>query len=109
PSWAHPFGTDQYGHDVFSRVLVAARLDLTIALSAVAFSLTIGVLIGAMAGVFGPWADEGLMRAQDVLQAFPRFVFPMAGAGPLHGHRGDRRDQRPGLRAPDAEPDAHRP
>src|SRR5262249_28089868 len=81
PSWAHPFGTDQYGHDVFSRVLVAARLDLTIALSAVAFSLTIGVLIGAMAGVFGRWADEGLMRAQGGLPAVPRVVFPLAVAG----------------------------
>ena len=80
PSWAHPFGTDQYGHDVFSRVLVATRLDLTIAISAVAFSLTIGVLIGAMAGFFGRWTDEGLMRTQDVLQAFPRFVFAMAVA-----------------------------
>ena len=51
-----------------------------IALSAVAFSLTIGVLIGAVAGFFGRWTDEGLMRTQDVLQAFPRFVFAMAVA-----------------------------
>src|SRR5207248_8056725 len=80
PTWGHPFGTDQYGHDIFTRVLVAARLDLIIALSAVAFSLTIGVLIGAAAGFLGRWIDEGLMRTQDVLQAFPRFVFAMAVA-----------------------------
>src|SRR5213080_3361685 len=59
PAWAHPFGTDQFGHDVFTRVLIAARLDLIIALSAVAFSLTIGVLIGAAAGFLGRWIDEG--------------------------------------------------
>jgi peptide/nickel transport system permease protein len=78
PSWAHPFGTDQYGLDVFSRVLVAARLDLEIALSAVAVSMCIGVLLGAIAGFLGRWTDELIMRSQDVLQAFPRFVFAMA-------------------------------
>jgi peptide/nickel transport system permease protein len=78
PSWAHPFGTDQYGLDVFSRVLVAARLDLEIALSAVAVSMCIGVLLGAIAGFLGRWTDEVIMRSQDVLQAFPRFVFAMA-------------------------------
>jgi peptide/nickel transport system permease protein len=80
PSWAHPFGTDQYGLDIFTRVLVAARLDLGIAVSAVAFSLVIGVTIGAAAGFLGRWMDEGLMRTQDILQAFPRFVFAMAVA-----------------------------
>jgi peptide/nickel transport system permease protein len=78
PTWAHPFGTDQYGLDIFTRVLVAARLDLLIALSAVAFSLSIGVVLGAAAGFLGRWADETIMRTQDVLQAFPRFVFAMA-------------------------------
>jgi peptide/nickel transport system permease protein len=80
PSWSHPFGTDQFGHDVFTRVLVAARLDLIIALSAVAFSMSVGVLLGAIAGFLGRWADEAIMRTQDVLQAFPRFVFAMAVA-----------------------------
>ena len=80
PMWAHPFGTDQYGHDIFTRVLVAARLDLIIALSAVAFSMCIGVFLGAAAGFLGRWADELIMRSQDVLQAFPRFVFAMAVA-----------------------------
>jgi peptide/nickel transport system permease protein len=80
PTWAHPFGTDQYGHDIFTRVLIAARLDLIIALSAVAFSMSIGVFLGAAAGFLGRWADELIMRSQDVLQAFPRFVFAMAVA-----------------------------
>jgi peptide/nickel transport system permease protein len=78
PTWSHPFGTDQFGFDIFSRVLVAARLDLTIALSAVAVSLCVGVLLGAAAGFLGRWTDESIMRTQDVLQAFPRFVFAMA-------------------------------
>jgi len=80
PTWAHPFGTDQFGHDLFTRVLVAARLDLFIALSAVAFSMSIGVTLGAVAGFLGRWFDEAIMRTQDVLQAFPRFVFAMAVA-----------------------------
>ena len=80
PSWSHPFGTDQYGLDVFTRVLIAARLDLIIALSAVAFSMSVGVILGAVAGFLGRWFDEGIMRLQDVLQAFPRFVFAMAVA-----------------------------
>jgi peptide/nickel transport system permease protein len=83
PTWSHPFGTDQYGFDIFTRVLVAARLDLTIALSAVAVSLGIGVLLGAVAGFLGRWFDEVIMRTQDVLQAFPRFVFAMAIAWAL--------------------------
>jgi peptide/nickel transport system permease protein len=80
PTWAHPFGTDQFGHDVFTRVLVAARLDLIIALSAVAVSMSAGVILGATAGFLGRWFDEAIMRTQDVLQAFPRFVFAMAVA-----------------------------
>ena len=80
PSLAHPFGTDQYGQDVFTRVLVAARLDLMIAASAVVISAVVGVFLGAVSGFLGRWVDEFVMRSQDVLQAFPRFVFAMAVA-----------------------------
>jgi peptide/nickel transport system permease protein len=80
PSLAHPFGTDQYGQDVLTRVLVAARLDLMIALSAVLISAFVGVLLGAVSGFLGRYVDEFVMRSQDVLQAFPRFVFAMAVA-----------------------------
>jgi peptide/nickel transport system permease protein len=83
PSLAHPFGTDQYGLDVFTRVLVAARLDLMIVFSAVLISMTIGVTLGAISGFLGSWPDEVVMRSQDVLQAFPRFVFAMAIAWAL--------------------------
>jgi peptide/nickel transport system permease protein len=78
PSLAHPLGTDQFGHDVFTRVIVAARLDLMIALSAVGISMAVGVFLGAISGFVGGYLDEAVMRSQDVLQAFPRFVFAMA-------------------------------
>ena len=80
PSLAHPFGTDQYGEDLLTRVMVAARLDLLMAGSAVLLSMAVGVTLGAVSGFFGRWLDEGVMRSQDVLQAFPRFVFAMAVA-----------------------------
>jgi len=83
PSLAHPFGTDQYGEDILTRVVVAARLDLFMVLSAVGASMLIGVALGAVAGFFGRFFDEGIMRSQDVLQAFPRFVFAMAVAWAL--------------------------
>ena len=80
PSFSHPFGTDQFGQDILTRVLVAARLDLMIALSAVAISMAVGVFLGALSGFIGGYLDEAVMRSQDVLQAFPRFVFAMAVA-----------------------------
>lgn len=80
PSPSHPFGTDELGQDVFSRVIVAARLDLATVLAGVAISLTVGVVIGAVAGFRGGFVDSLLMRSQDVLQAFPPFVFAMAVA-----------------------------
>jgi peptide/nickel transport system permease protein len=80
PSLSHPFGTDQFGQDVFTRVLVATRLDLTIALSAVLISAFVGVALGAVSGFLGRYVDELVMRSQDVVQAFPRFVFAMAVA-----------------------------
>jgi ABC-type dipeptide/oligopeptide/nickel transport system permease subunit len=77
PSWAHLFGTDQFGRDVFSLVVYGARIDLFIALSAVVVSMTIGTLIGAVSAYVGGYADEGSMRLMDILQAFPRFIFAM--------------------------------
>ena len=83
PSLAHPLGTDQYGEDLLTRVMVAARLDLVMALSAMLLSMAVGVLLGAVAGFFGRFLVEGVIRSQDVLQAFPRFVFAMAVAWAL--------------------------
>jgi len=78
PSALHWFGTDQIGRDVFSRVVVATRLDIFIALSAVALSFVIGASIGAMCGYLGGWIDRWISRMVDVLMAFPLFVLAMA-------------------------------
>ena len=67
-----------FGEDVFSRVLWGARFDLLIAAVAVGIALVLGGALGAVAGFTGGWADEGLMRAMDVLQAFPTSSSPSA-------------------------------
>lgn len=77
PSTSHWFGTDQFGHDIFSRVLYGARLDLLIALASVAVSAIIGSVIGGVSGYVGRFVDEATMRLMDMLQAFPRFIFAM--------------------------------
>lgn len=77
PSWNHWFGTDQLGRDVFSRVVVATRLDLTIAVSAVAISFILGSVLGSLAGFFGGWTDRIVGRITDTIMAFPLFVLAM--------------------------------
>ena len=78
PSAAHWFGTDQLGRDIFSRVLVATRLDLVIATSAVTLSFTVGSVLGGACGYFGGLLDRSVARVIDVLMAFPLFVLAMA-------------------------------
>jgi peptide/nickel transport system permease protein len=85
PSWSHLFGTDAIGFDIFSRVLYAARLDLGIAFGAVGIALLAGCLLGAMAGFFGRFTDEVIMRGCDILSAFPSFILALgvvAALGP---------------------------
>jgi peptide/nickel transport system permease protein len=77
PSAAHWFGTDQLGRDVFSRVIVAARLDLVISVAAVALSFVFGSALGATAGYFGGWTGKLVGRACDTIMAFPLFVLAM--------------------------------
>ncbi len=77
PSLAHPFGTDNVGRDVLSRVIVAARLDLAIAVSAVALSFGVGAAAGALAGFRGGWTDLVVGRLIDTIMAFPLFVLAM--------------------------------
>jgi peptide/nickel transport system permease protein len=87
PSLAHPMGTDVSGIDIFSRVISAPRVDLTIALVSTAIAFVGGVVLGVISGFFagsrGFWriASEGIMRAADVFQAFPVFVFALALVG----------------------------
>ncbi|NMF85025.1 ABC transporter permease [Nodosilinea sp. P-1105] len=77
PSWSHWFGTDQLGRDIFSRVVVATRLDLGIAVLAVALSFLVGSAMGTCAGYFGGWTDRIISRLVDTLMAFPLFVLAM--------------------------------
>ncbi|GAA3955528.1 ABC transporter permease [Allohahella marinimesophila] len=77
PSAAHWFGTDHLGRDVFSRVVVATRLDLGIAVSAVALALAAGIFLGAASGYFGGWTDRITGRLMDTIMAFPLFVLAM--------------------------------
>ncbi|NKC33447.1 ABC transporter permease [Falsiroseomonas selenitidurans] len=78
PSAAHWFGTDQIGRDIFSRVLVATRLDLGIAAASVALVLAAGGFAGLAAGFFGGWVDMVVGRIADTIMAFPLFVLAMA-------------------------------
>jgi peptide/nickel transport system permease protein len=77
PSTAHWFGTDALGRDIFSRVIVATRLDLGIAFSAVLLSFVIGMPLGLAAGFFGGWWDRIVTRLADTVMAFPLFVLAM--------------------------------
>ncbi len=78
PSADYWFGTDHLGRDIFSRVVVAARLDFAIAIMAVSLSAVVGVSIGALSGYVGGWLDRILGRFVDVMMAFPLFVAAMA-------------------------------
>jgi len=77
PSWQHWFGTDQTGRDIFSRVVVATRLDVIIALFSVALVFAMGGLAGIAAGYFGGWTDRIVSRVADTIMAFPLFVLAM--------------------------------
>ncbi len=77
PSWDHWFGTDQVGRDIFSRLIVATRLDMVISIAAVSLSFALGSCLGACAGFFGGWLDRIGSRLMDTIMAFPLFVLAM--------------------------------
>ena len=83
PSLEHPFGTDQLGRDVFSRVLHGGRASLPAAIAVVLIGSSVGTLIGAVAGYGGRLIDEVAMRVTDMVQAFPVLVLAMAVAAAL--------------------------
>lgn len=83
PGGPHLLGTDLNGMDVWSRLLSAGRLDLGIAVAAVALAVAVGTLLGLVAGYRGGWVDDVLMRLVDIFQAFPTFILALAVAALL--------------------------
>jgi peptide/nickel transport system permease protein len=89
PSAEHLFGTDDLGRDVFSRVLWGARVSIPLAILLVSLAFLIGGALGALAGYFGGWVDELVMRAADLVFAVPTILLAMAvtaalGPGLVH-------------------------
>lgn len=78
PSAAHVFGTDEYGRDVFSRVVFGLRVAVQVALTSVVVSTLIGMTIGVTAGYIGGWTDLIIQRFVDMLMAFPAVILALA-------------------------------
>jgi peptide/nickel transport system permease protein len=74
PAANHPLGTDSSGRDVFSRMLYAGRVSLSVGLVAVAIYTLIGVILGACSGFYGGWADAFIMRLADIVLSFPTLI-----------------------------------
>jgi peptide/nickel transport system permease protein len=78
PSWQFPFGTDELGRDILSRVLYGGRTSLLVAFVSVLLAVIAGVIIGLTAGYFGRWWDAVTMRLMDTVLAFPAIILAMA-------------------------------
>lgn len=83
PSLTNPFGTDEFGRSVYSRVLHGARISLLTGLIPVVSALIFGTLIGLVTGYFRGWLDTTLMRVMDVLLAFPSLLLALGVVGAL--------------------------
>ena len=77
PSLAHLFGTDNFGRDIFSRVVQGAGATFLIAAASVAIGLVIGLVVGGLTGYYGGWLDEILMRIADSILAFPSILLAL--------------------------------
>ncbi|MEA4920940.1 MAG: ABC transporter permease [Clostridiaceae bacterium] len=74
PSVSHIMGTDEYGRDIFFRIIYGTRYSLSIGIVAVTIALVIGVFLGSVAGYFGGMAEEIIMRGTDIFQAIPNTI-----------------------------------
>jgi peptide/nickel transport system permease protein len=75
PSLQHPMGTDDFGRDMFARIVYGARISLTVGIVSVAISVVIGLALGALSGYYGGWSDTIIMRVTDIFLAFPYILF----------------------------------
>ncbi|MBV9048014.1 MAG: ABC transporter permease, partial [Solirubrobacterales bacterium] len=87
PSAAHPFGVDQLGRDILSRVIYGARVSLLVGIMGTAIAAIIGTVVGLLAGFYRGWTDTVLSRSIDVFLAFPVLVLGL-GIGAACGVRG---------------------
>jgi peptide/nickel transport system permease protein len=78
PSAEHVFGTDDYGRDVFSRTMWATRTSLVVGIIILVVAISIGVVLGALAGYFGGWVNQVIMRATDIMLTFPGIFLALA-------------------------------
>ena len=85
PSWKHPFGTDDVGCDLYSRVIFGTRVTINIVLISVSTSMVVGVLIGIFAGYYSGWLSALAMRIADIFLAIPQVILAIALAQAL-GH-----------------------
>ncbi|RIK86859.1 MAG: peptide ABC transporter permease [Hyphomicrobiales bacterium] len=74
PSWQHPFGTDHFGRDILSMIMIGSRNSIAVAVVAVGIGMAVGVPLGCWAAARGGWVDEALMRFNDVVFAFPALL-----------------------------------
>jgi peptide/nickel transport system permease protein len=77
PTLHHPMGTDSFGHDLFSRVILGTRVSFTVGIVGALISMVIGVALGIVAGYYGGWIDNLSMRVVDLIWAFPAIVLAM--------------------------------
>ncbi|MCA1906513.1 MAG: ABC transporter permease [Desulfarculus sp.] len=78
PSWTHPFGTDELGRDVFSRMIHGSRVSLQVGLVSAGLATLVGVALGAVAGYYGGWVEAAIMRFTDMMLCFPTFFLILA-------------------------------
>lgn len=89
PSWAHPFGTDLNGRDLFYRVLLGARISMVVGLAGAAVSLFLGTAYGLVAGYAGGKTDNVMMRIVDIMYSVPRLIFILIFINAFDGHLRD--------------------